>query len=223
MTRRASNEGKKTDVAARRRKVTDRQQKYVELLLVDPEMNTVRAAEGAGYKNPDVLGPRLRHLAHVAELIDEKVKERAARLEVKSDDVLRELLAVLKVDIGRAFGADGKILPMQPVTVKLENGKEEVLEMPEDVRRAVGGVDVTELFAGRDDERHQIGQVTKLRMLDKVRVIELAMKHLGMMKDTRVRVDGTVKLKAAAGVMLLPKEEPEEKPEPPPEQKEAKP
>lgn len=164
---------------------TDRQQKFIELLLADPAMNAVHAARDAGFAHPDVMGPRLRRNARVGAAIDAAIAARAARVEVKQDDVLRELLAVLKVDIGKAFGPDGKLLPLQPTKVKLDDGKEVTLEMPEDIRRAIAGIEVEELYAGRGEDRFAVGQVKRLKLLDKTRAIDLAMKHLGMFAATK--------------------------------------
>jgi hypothetical protein len=96
---------------------------------------------------------------------------------VKQDDVLRELLRFALLDVGQAFGADGRLLPLQ--------------DMPEDVRRAIAGVEVEELFEGRGEDRKQVGWVRKVKFWDKPRGLELLGKHLGMFAD-KLHVTATV-------------------------------
>jgi phage terminase small subunit len=187
--------------------LSERRQKFVECYLVT--LNAAEAAREAGYseKNAKKEGHRLLQIDEVADAIAAAKAERKARVEVFQDDVLRELLCILRVDIGRAFRPDGTMLPLQPLKVQDEKGVETIEVMPEDVRRAIAGVDVERLYEGRGDERHQVGTLTKIRLLDKTRAVELGMRHLGLMKDTKVKFEGNLKVKAAAGVMLLPAEE----------------
>ena len=63
--------------------------------------------------------------------------------------VLGELLRLARVDIAGAFDKNGKLKPIH--------------EIPEDVRRAICGVEVDELFEGTGRDREQVGFTRKVR------------------------------------------------------------
>lgn len=156
------------------RDLSPKQQRFVDALLADPEMHIGRAAEAAGYKNPDVLGSRVRKLAHVAAAIDAAMKSRRERVEVKQDEVLRALLRLMNVDLRKAYDAEGRPLPVH--------------QLPDDVALALAGVETFhEYVAGVP-----VGEVRKLKLGDRARAVDLAMKHLGLFKDTKVKHEGTI-------------------------------
>jgi phage terminase small subunit len=125
-------------------------------------------------KNPDVDGPRLLGTPGVKAFVAERVAKREARLELRAERLDEELARVALADIGQAFGPDGGLLPLT--------------EMPEDVRRALAGVEVEELWEGRGDERAQVGELKKIRLLPKVEALTLAYRRLGLLKD-KLEVD----------------------------------
>lgn len=138
-----------------------RQAAFIREYLVD--LNATAAAKRAGYsaKCAHVQGARLLKDAKVRAKIDEAKKQRAERVEVKSDDILRELLRIMNTDVGAAFDELGHMRPLK--------------EMPEDLRRAISSVEVDQ-----DDEG---GAAVKLRMWDKLKAIELLGKHLKMFTE----------------------------------------
>lgn len=103
---------------------------------------------------------------NVARAIDEAMKRRAARVEVTVDDVLRELLCFARTDIGQAFDEQGRLKALK--------------DMPEEVRRAISGIETEELFGGSGEDRVEIGQVRKIKFWDKAKGLELLGKHLKM-------------------------------------------
>lgn len=156
-----------------------KQARFVEEYLKD--LNGTQAAIRAGYspRTAESQGSRLLNNAKVRRVVDEALERRASRVEVKSDDVLRELLRLSMTDIGQAFDEEGKLKKLH--------------EMPEDVRRAIAGVEVEELFEGRGDSREHVGQVRKIKFWDKVKGLELLGKHLKLFTD-RVEHSGTLTL-----------------------------
>lgn len=159
--------------------LTPKQNRFVAEYLVD--QNATQAAIRAGYPARTARSVGAENLAkpYIKQCISEALERRNSRVEVKSDDVLRELLRVMSVDLGKAFDEDGRLLNIR--------------EMPEDVRRAVAGFEVEALFEGAGRDRMEVGTTTKVKMLDKVRAIELAMKHLGLLQE-KVKLEGTVTL-----------------------------
>lgn len=152
-------------------KLTPRQARFIAEYLVDA--NAAQAARRAGYSksNLEAQGARLMATPSVRAALDEAMARRAARVEVKADDVLRTLLRLLGSDLRQAFGADGCLLPIH--------------DLPDDVAAAIAGVEVDELWEGRGEERRQVGVTRKVKFWDKGRAVELALKHLGLLTDKR--------------------------------------
>lgn len=91
------------------------------------------------------------------------------RGEFLSELVVRNLREFVEVDLARAFGADGALLPMD--------------QIPPDIRRALAGVEVEELFAGKGDKREHVGTVRKIKRVDPARALELLGKYRRMFVD----------------------------------------
>jgi phage terminase small subunit len=173
--------------------LSERRQRFVELFVL--YMNAARAAREAGYseKNAKKEGHRLLGIDEVIEAIEAAKAARSARVQVDQDDVLRGLNAVLNADVGNLVDENNR-----PLKVK---------DMPLADRLAIKKVKVTELYEGRGDDRQLIGFTTEFELGDRTRAVDLGMQHLGLKKDTKVKLEGNLKVKAAAGVMLLPAEE----------------
>lgn len=159
-----------------KRPLPPKQLRFVQEYLLD--LNATQAAIRAGYsaKTADVTGPRLLGNAGVRAAVDAALAKRAERLEVKQDTILRELLRIGLVDIRKAFDADGNLLPIH--------------QLPEDVARALSGVEVDELFDGQGEHRKSIGVTRKVKFWDKPKALELLGKHVRLFAD---RVEHTGK------------------------------
>ena len=83
-------------------------------------------------------------------------------------EVVRELKGIGMVDIRRAYGENGELLPMS--------------EMPADLARAIAGVNVKEEF---DSEGNKTGEIKTVKLWDKLRALELVGKQVGMFVDRR--------------------------------------
>lgn len=151
------------------RKLTKKQAQFAQEYLVD--LNATQAAMRAGYspKTARQLGNRLLATPHVAREIERRRSERMERTEITSDVVLMELLRLARADISMAFDENGTLKPLH--------------EIPEDVRRAIAGVDVDELFEGRGKDREMIGYVKKIKFWDKTKALELLGKHLNLFTE----------------------------------------
>jgi hypothetical protein len=83
--------------------------------------------------------------------------------------VIAELAAIAFLDPAKFYDESGNLLPIH--------------DMPEAARRAITGIDVEEIFAGKGEERRQIGVLRKIRFAGKQGALDLLAKHLGLFKD----------------------------------------
>lgn len=147
------------------KKLAPRQAAFVREYLVD--LNATQAAIRAGYKEKTARaqGSRLLTNAAVEAALKGALEKRNERLELKADDVLRELLTFARFDPARAFAKDGSMLPLH--------------EMPEDVRRAISSIEVDEF----DADDGPIGRVKKVKFWSKPHGLEMLGRHLKLFTD----------------------------------------
>lgn len=138
--------------------LTPRQQRFVQEYLLD--LNATQAAIRAGYssRTAEQQGPRLLGYAGVKRAIQAAQAKRAERVEVKQDEVLRELLRVAMADLRDAFDDAGKMRP--------------VSEWPDSVAAFISSIEF-------DDA----GGVKKVRLWPKVSALELLGKHLKLFTE----------------------------------------
>ncbi|MBZ4373272.1 terminase small subunit [Corallococcus sp. AS-1-6] len=151
--------------------LTAKQERFVQEYLLD--LNATRAARAAGYseRTAESQGSRMLRNVKVLESVAAAQKARAERVEVKSDDVLRELLLIARTDIGDAFSPTGALLPLK--------------QMPAHLRRAISSIEVEQLTV----DGEAIGTVAKVKLWDKPKSLELLGKHLRLFVD---KVETTV-------------------------------
>jgi phage terminase small subunit len=111
----------------------------------------------------------------VREEVDRQIAAQQKRTQLNSDRVLQELWRLGTVDIRQAFNADGSM--------------KRIHDIPEDVARAVAGIETDELFDGAGKEREQVGFTRKIKLTDKTRALELLGRHFKMFTD-KIEVSG---------------------------------
>jgi phage terminase small subunit len=133
--------------------------------------NATQAAIRAGYsaRSAHTEGSRLLKNAEVRAQLGLAELSAAERANVSTVRILEELKRIATVDVGQAFDEDGNLKPIK--------------DIPPDVRRAIAGIEVDELFEGRGDSRTQIGVTKKLKFWDKNKALELIGRHLAMFLD----------------------------------------
>lgn len=136
-----------------------RQATFVREYLTD--LNATQAAIRAGYsaRTAEAAASRLLRNVNVKEHVDDAKRKRYQRIEVKQDEVLRELLRIMNTDISAAFDETGKLLPLKKI--------------PEDLRRAISSIEIND--SG--------DSVKKLKLHDKLRALELLGKHLKLFTE----------------------------------------
>jgi phage terminase small subunit len=145
--------------------LSPKHQRFVGEYLVD--LNGKQAAIRAGYspKSAEVTASRLLSNTKVRKAINAAKERRADRVEVKSDDVLRELKLIAFCDVRQAYTPDGRLKPIH--------------EIPEDVARAIS-LEAEDVLVPGTDER---AQSSKLKFWSKPQALELLGKHLKLFTE----------------------------------------
>ena len=79
---------------------------------------------------------------------------------------MNECCRIAFADVGQAFNED--------------NTLKAIHEMPEDIRRAVSGIEVDEIYEGTGKDRELIGYTKKVKFWNKGKQIETLFKHHGL-------------------------------------------
>ena len=102
----------------------------------------------------------------VKELKDKTIK----RNEVTLDEVLHEMAEWLKFNIKTIFNEDGTMKPLH--------------EMTDEESSSIASYEVVELFGGSGESRAQIGELKKVKLIDKRAVADMFLRKLGAYIDT---------------------------------------
>ena len=163
-------------------KFSHKQQRFIDEYLVD--LNATQAAIRAGYspKRADQIGHENLGKPDISAAIAEARNKITDRLGVTRERVLQELARIAFFDIKDIFDEQGRLLPTS--------------EIPEDARRALGGLTLEELVRQGQEGAGDLmlpGTLKKVRIVDKLRALEMLMKYLGMFeKDNQQKEQPTM-------------------------------
>lgn len=146
-------------------KLTLKQERFCEEYLID--LNATAAAKRAGFSAKSAMeqGYALINKPQVKAKISELKMARSERTEITADRVLAELGRVAFADLGKAYSAKGDLLP--------------VPDMPDDIRLVLAGADIhMDITDGVE-----VGETRKIKLLDKLRALELIGKHLKLFTE----------------------------------------
>jgi phage terminase small subunit len=148
--------------------LNDRQRRFCDEYLIDfrPSKAYLRAGYEATEKAAMTNGSKLLTNECVTAYIAKKMDAAAKRNEIRQDRVIQELAAIAFLDIGDAFNDDGSLKAIK--------------EMPEAVRRAIGGIEVEEIYDGVGKDRVWRGKLHKIKMIDKTKGLDLIGRYLRM-------------------------------------------
>jgi phage terminase small subunit len=166
--------------------LTKKQAMFAAEYLTD--FNATRAAIAAGYskKTATEQGARLLTNVKVAEQIEKKLGKRLGKLEISADKVLQELAKLAFYDPINFFEDDGSLKRLQ--------------DLDEHTRMALAGIEVTELFEGKDvpdgaQQKTVYGLVKKIKLADKGVNLERLGRYLKLFTD-KVEHSGKVTLES---------------------------
>ncbi|HEX4843174.1 MAG TPA: terminase small subunit [Limnobacter sp.] len=121
---------------------------------------------------PEVARVEAHRLAKRPEIRARVIELRTAAQEKAKNEfaidrvaILRELFALATVDLRKAYDDNGALLPPK--------------EWPEELARAIAGVETMEEFDRVGDERVFVGYTRKIKLFDKGKALDMAMRHLG--------------------------------------------
>lgn len=81
------------------------------------------------------------------------------RGEWEKERILQEVRAISTVDIREAFDDEGNLLPIK--------------KMPAHVAAALAAIEIDELYEGRGDQRENVGQTKKIKLLDRLTALKM--------------------------------------------------
>jgi phage terminase small subunit len=138
-----------------KRKLNEKQDRFCKEYLID--LNATQAAIRAGYsaKTSGQMGFVLLKKAEIQDRLEILRHQRAKSTEISAIWVLERLKKIVEADPRKAFGPDGRaLLPT---------------ELPDELAIAIAGIEV--------------GDTTKIRLVDRLKALELIGKHIGMFVD----------------------------------------
>lgn len=152
--------------------LTAKQRAFVEEYCVDK--NATRAALRAGYsrKNAESIGYQLLQKPPVSDEIERELEQQQKTLRIDAARVLLEYARLAFAKHEKAYGPDGKLLPLR--------------EWPPDLRRCVASMDVD---TRTSDDGKEVTRLTKVRFHSKEKALEALGKHLNLFVD-KVQLEG---------------------------------
>ncbi len=154
---------------------------FVDEYLID--MNASQAAIRAGYssKTANATGQKVLLIPTVKTLVNAALVKRSETTGIDAEWVLRKLGAIFTADVLDIISENGAYKPIR--------------EWPPVWRQMLSGIDIREMFGHAEDEdgnviNEKIGEVVRLRFIDRLRTLELIGKHVGVQafKDREITV-----------------------------------
>lgn len=147
-------------------KFTPKRIRFCEEYLID--LNATQAAIRAGYAKSGARteGARLLANADVQLQVSRLKAIRSEQLRIDAEWVLRRLIEELVADLADLFDDKGQILPAK--------------EWPNIWRQGlILSLDVEELFGRIEGNPKSGGQIKKMQLADRVKLLELVSRHVG--------------------------------------------
>lgn len=161
--------------------MTNAQKIFCDEYLID--LNASRAYKVAYKKCKSDLtartnGSKLLTNTNIQNYIDEKMKEREKRTAITQDMVIKELARIAFLDIRKIYDENGNLRNIQ--------------DIDEDTVKAISSIETLEEYNGYGENREKIGDTQKVKIVDKIKALELLGRHLGTFND---KIDVNVKEK----------------------------
>ena len=165
--------------------LTPKQEKFCQEYLKD--LNATQASIRAGYseKTAAKIGNENLRKPDIAKKLSELMSQRSERTKIDADWLLTRLADEAEADIADLYGVDGALKP--------------VALWPKIWRIGlVSGVETEQLYQWVDGKREPSGVVTKIKLSDRIKRLELIGKHV----DVRAFQEAVVN-PAPSGVTIV--------------------
>ena len=152
---------------------------FIDQFMID--RNGTEAAKRCGYspRSAGVTACKLLKDPKILQEINRRSAEQSQRLSITADRVMQEYERLALLDPADLFREDGTMKPLS--------------EMPEDARRAIGGLEIRELTPIETPGGPIAVQLRKVKLVDKKGALDSLAKIMGLMRD---KVDVTIKASA---------------------------
>jgi phage terminase small subunit len=153
-------------VLTRNRPLSLRRKLFCKEYVID--FNGRQAAIRAGYssRRAENLASYLLAQRKVQDEVDRLRRKREERLDASADFVVRELMRIAKFDIRDVFTDSGSLKSVE--------------NLSEDAARAIGSIEIDDLFDGHGKDKEMIGYTKKVKAWDKIRALEALGEHFGI-------------------------------------------
>ncbi len=143
--------------------LTPKQARFVEEYLID--LNATQAAIRAGYseRTANEQGAQLLAKLSIQAAVAEAMAARSERLKIDADWVLTRLTHEVTADLAEMYAESGELKPIADWPLIWRQGLVSGLDVHEDIQNGT-----------------KVGQVTKVRLSDRIRRLELIGKHVNV-------------------------------------------
>lgn len=162
--------------AAPLRPLTEKQRRFVEEYLVEP--NATQAAIRAGFSERTAyqIGHEQLRIPQVAAAIVAAMEERSMRTKIDADWVLSKLRDMFEADVADLYDRNGQLLPVKDwPKIWRTGGMVTGLESVETIDLSV---DEPDAATGKRRARRTLVTNKKIRWADRIRLLELIGKHV---------------------------------------------
>jgi phage terminase small subunit len=181
-----SGQKKRVKAGTQRKAAQDRRLAFVHAYLTNGQ-NASQAAITAGFseKGAGVVGCNLLKDIKIQEIISNAAKKAAEASGLTAERTLKEIARIAYFDSRTLFGDNGKL--------------KSVPTLDDDAAAVLAGLEVTEEFEGRGEDRECIGYTKKVKLCDKNSALDKAAKILALYAAEKVEHSG--------GIVLLTQEQ----------------
>lgn len=160
-------------------KLSPKLKRFCDEYLVDN--NGKRAAIAAGYskKTAEVCASKMLRIPKLAAYIAQKTAKKCEKLEITAERVMQEIAKLAFYDVRKLVDDNGKLLPFSKID--------------DNTAAAIGGIDIVT----RGNSEISVGEITKVKLSDKTKSLELLARHLKLLTDK-------TELTGADGKPLIP-------------------
>lgn len=145
--------------------LTDREQFFVAEYLID--FNGTKAAIRAGYSpnSAAVTASKLLAKPNIKAEMERQYAKIYDSLSVRARRVIEELVRISFSDVRELFDSNGQLRP--------------IADLPDSIAPAISSVEVVKRYSDKETSEY----VTKIRLWDKTRALQMLGKHLGILRD----------------------------------------